>query len=399
MAKDDAAPLLWITIGVLGHKASCNTYRKDVCVSREGQIIRTSAVNVVGNVVLAITKGVVGTVTGSVSISMDAVNSLVDALSSVVAIIGARIASRNADQNHPFGYGRIEYLASNLIAALILGAGVSALTEALRSLAHPTKPEYTVIALVIVSGAAVLKFVLGFYLKSAGKRLKSSSLVGSGTDSLMDGFVSLATLVSGILYMTLGIDIESWLAAGIALLIIKSGTSLLIEAVSKLLGERVNPRVASKVEKVARSVDGVRLANDVILTDFGPDKTGGTIHVTVDGTMTIAEFDSVARAVHDRVLTECGVMLVGVTPYPDISDDEEVRKVRADIGRIVWSHEHVVELRGLYVDPITSIVRFDAIASFDTPNRDELHAELVRDCSKLYPDWSFEVRTLPDIGD
>ena len=368
-------------------------------MNREGQIIRASALNVAGNVILAVTKGVVGTLTGSVSITMDAVNSLVDALSSIVAIVGARISSKAADQSHPFGYGRAEYLTSNFIAALILAAGVSAFIEAVKSILDPSKPEYTVVALVIVAGAAMVKFVLGFYLKREGKRLKSASLTGSGTDSVMDGFVSTATLASGILFMTLGWDVEAWLAAGIALLIIKSGLSLHLDAASKLLGERVHPHVASKVEKVARSIDEVKLANGVVLMDFGPDKTGGTIHVTVDGSMTVAEFDAVARAVHDRVKTECGVSLAGVTPYPYIPDDDNIRKIRADIGRIVWLHDHVVELNGLYVDTITSTIRFDAVASFDTPNTNELHAELVSECSERYPDWDFDIRVLLDVGD
>lgn len=368
-------------------------------MNREAEIVRASILSIVGNFLLAVVKGITGTLTGSIAITLDAVNSLTDAMASVIAIVGTKLAGRPASHEHPFGYGRVEYLTSIVIAALILSAGLSSFTEALRSLRHPTTPQYTVVTLAVVALAAAVKFGLGFFLTRKGKELNSGSLVGSGTDSLMDGGVSTATCVAGILYLEVGLQIESVLAAGIAILIIRSGGHLLFETISKLLGERADPSIVSKVEREARSIEEVRLASGVALQDYGPDLLAGSIHVTVDGQMTVAEFDDIARDVQSHVYETCGVVLLGVTPYPDAPIDESVKEVRATVARIVWGHEHVIELRGLYVDAETHTIRFDAITGFGAGKREALSKELLETCTAACPGWEFKVRVIPHFSD
>lgn len=368
-------------------------------MDREREIVRASGLSIVGNLVLAGAKGIAGYATGSIAITLDAVNSLTDALASIIAVIGTKLANKPADHNHPFGFGRVEYLTSIAIAALILSAGLSSLLEASRSLVRPVIPQYGIVSLVVVALAACVKFGLGVYLLRTGNRLNASSLTASGTDSVMDGFVSTATCIAGIVYLYMGLRIESLLAAMIALLIIKSGVELLFETVSKLLGERVSPNVAARVEREARAIDEVRLASGLVLFDFGPDQLTGSIHVTVDSQMTIAEFDTVARKVQQHVQETCGVTLMGVTPYPDTAHDGVVREVRATVGRIVWGHDHIVELRGLYADTTTHTVRFDAVAEFGVEDTESLRTHIVEACQQACPGWSFEARVLPDVGD
>jgi cation diffusion facilitator family transporter len=368
-------------------------------MNRERQIIRASIVNIVGNVALAAVKGAAGIATGSVAITLDAVNSLTDALGSFIAIVGTKLAGRSADRDHPFGFGRMEYLTSIVIAAVILSAGVSSFIEAVRAIIHPTTPQYSFISLAVVAAAALVKFVLGAYLLRTGNRLSSSSLVGSGTDSFMDGTVSAATFAAGIVYLAFGLQVESLLAAGIALLIIRSGAVLLHSMTSKLMGERVSPDIASEVERETRAVDGVRFANGLVLIDFGPDQLNGIIHVTVDGDMKISEFDALAREVRAHVQESCGVTLAAVMPYPDASDSEDVRRVRATIGRIVWRNERVVELRGIYADPATQSARFDVVAAFDTDDHGLLRSQIEEACRKELPGWDIDARVLIDAAD
>lgn len=368
-------------------------------MDRESQIVRASIINVVGNVLLAVAKSAAGFASGSVAIMLDAVNSLIDALGSVIAIIGTKLAGRSADHDHPFGFGRMEYLTSIAIAALILSAGISSFGEAVRSIIHPTTPSYGFVPLAIVAVASLVKFGLGFFLISRGKQIESGSLVGSGTDSIMDGGVSVATFAAGIIYLTTGLQIESLLAGGIALLIMKSGAQLLLSTTSKILGERLSPKIASEVEREVREIDEVRFASGLVLLDFGPDLVAGTIHVTVDGNMTIAEFDAVAREVRARAKKACGVTLAGITPYPYVGDNELIRELRAAVGRIVWGHEQVVELRGFYADQEARIVRFDAVADFDAGDLEQLRTQIVDACMAEYPDWDYEVHMLYNVGE
>lgn len=367
-------------------------------MDRMTKIIRTNAINVAGNAMLAAAKGIVGIATGSIAITLDAVNSLADGMSSVIAMIGTKISGRPASQSHPFGYGRSEYLTTVLIAALILAAGLSSLREAVSSILDPTEPTYTAVSLVVVATAAAIKFGLGFFLMRRGRELASATLTGSGKDSLMDGVVSVTTFSAAIVYVLTGVSVEAYLAATIAVLIVKNGFDLLRDTCSKLLGERADPLLVEQVENAVRSVDGVRLASGLVLQDYGPNSVYGSVFITVDPTMCVADLDTVCRTVQKHVFDTCHVMLSGVTAFPDVSG-EEASVVRAKVGRIVWGQEHVVELRGLYVDIEHQLVRLDAIVELGFTDFDSVRASILAECGAILPGWQFQLRVIPDITD
>lgn len=367
--------------------------------SREQQVVRTGVLNIAVNVVLAAMKIVLGRITQSIAVTLDGVNSLTDAFSSALTIVGTKLAQRPADREHPFGHGRFEYLTSCIVAALIIAAGSSSLNSSVHAISDGSTSTYTTVALVVIGIASVAKAGLGIYTRHRGSALNSAPLVANGTDSLMDSLVSASTLVAAVLNVVAGIGIESYLAAAISVLIIKSGIDILIDTVSKILGERQDPALANEVEKVARSVDGVRFASGVVLMDFGPGAVGGTLHVTVDEDMTIAEFDEVARAVYQRVAEECGVRLASVGVYPAEDMDDEGRASRAKVSRVLWSHEHIVEVRGLFLDARHKTCRFDAVADFSVRDLAALEEELRDACRQVLPEFSFEPRVRRDVGD
>ena len=142
--------------------------------SRDKTIIRTSIIGIAANVFLAAFKAVVGLTANSIAIVMDAVNNLSDAASSVITIIGTKLAGKEADKKHPFGYGRIEYLSAMVISLLVLYAGITAFVESVKKIIHPDTPEYSASALIIVAVAVVVKIVLGRYVKRVGDRIISS---------------------------------------------------------------------------------------------------------------------------------------------------------------------------------------------------------------------------------
>ena len=149
-------------------------------MDRSSQIIKTSIVGIVANVLLAVFKAVVGILASSVAIVMDAVNNLSDALSSVITIVGTRLSQRPADRQHPFGFGRIEYFSAIIIAVIVLSAGITSLIESVKKIFHPTEPVYTTVTLVVIVVAIVVKLVLGRYVKRKGEQLKSDALIASG---------------------------------------------------------------------------------------------------------------------------------------------------------------------------------------------------------------------------
>ena len=167
---------------------------------REKAIVKTSVVGIVTNIVLVAFKAAVGLVSNSIAIILDAVNNLSDALSSVITIIGAKLGAKKPNKKHPLGYGRIEYLSSMLVAGIVLYAGITSLVESVKKIIHPEKADYSIVSLIIVAVAIVVKLVLGRYVKKQGKKHNSGALVASGSDALFDAILSASVLASAPLH-------------------------------------------------------------------------------------------------------------------------------------------------------------------------------------------------------
>ena len=182
-------------------------------MDRASQIIRTSIIGIIANVLLAAFKAVVGILASSVAIIMDAVNNLSDALSSVITIVGTKLSQRPADTKHPFGFGRIEYFSAIIIAVIVLSAGITSLIESVKKIINPTEPTYTTTTLIVIIVAIVVKLILGSYVKRKGEQLKSDALTASGADALFDAIITVATLISAGVMLLWHVSLDGILGA------------------------------------------------------------------------------------------------------------------------------------------------------------------------------------------
>ena len=169
-------------------------------------IVRTSIIGIITNVLLAVFKAILGVLVNSIALTLDAVNNLSDALSSLVTIIGEKLASKAPDKKHPMGYGRIEYISSMVIAALVLYAGITYLVECVKKIINPSSASYTKLSIFVIGLAVVVKFFLGKYVKEQGKRVNSGALIASGSDALFDSILSLSVFLSAIIFITFGLS-------------------------------------------------------------------------------------------------------------------------------------------------------------------------------------------------
>ena len=171
-------------------------------IERERIIVHTSIVGIVANVLLVGFKAAVGLAANSIAIVLDAVNNLTDALSSVITILGARLAGKKPDKDHPLGHGRYEYLSAMVIVAIVLYAGITSLVESVRKIIEPEVADYSIVTLVIVAAAVIVKIVLGRYVSAKGRQVDSGSLVASGKDALFDAAISASVLAAALIYIT-----------------------------------------------------------------------------------------------------------------------------------------------------------------------------------------------------
>ena len=257
---------------------------KRIADEREQIIVRTSIIGIAANVLLAVFKAVIGFISNSIAIVMDAVNNISDAGSSLITIIGTKLAGREPDKKHPFGYGRIEYMSAMIISFIVLYAGITSLIESVKKIIDPDTPEYSVTSLIIVGVAVLVKIALGRYVKAVGKKVNSASLVNSGEDATLDSVISASTLVAAVIFIIYHISLEAWLGAVISLVIIKAGFEMLKETVSQILGERNDPDLTGSIKKTVAGFPGVQGAYDLVLNNYGPDSWNGSVHIEVPDT-------------------------------------------------------------------------------------------------------------------
>ncbi|MBQ4240571.1 MAG: cation transporter, partial [Oscillospiraceae bacterium] len=238
--------------------------------SREKTIIRTSIIGITANVFLAAFKTVIGILTKSIAIVLDAVNNISDAGSSLITIIGTKLAGREPDKKHPFGYGRIEYLSAMIISMIVLYAGVTSFIESVKQIIDPQTPEYNTVSLIIVAVAVVVKIILGRYVKGVGEKVNSDSLVNSGEDATLDSVISASTLVAAGIFLLSGVSLEAWLGAVISAVIIKSGVEMLRDTISQILGEKNDPELTASIKRTVSSFPQVHGAYDLVLNNYGP---------------------------------------------------------------------------------------------------------------------------------
>ncbi len=368
-------------------------------MSRDKIIIRTSIVGIVANLFLVLFKAAVGFFTHSIAITLDAVNNLSDALSSVITIVGTHLAGKPADRDHPYGHGRGEFISSFVISVIVLYAGASSLIESVKKIIHPDVPDYTSVSLIIVSVAVLVKIVLGLYVKKSGESVNSASLVDSGKDALLDAIISFTTLISAAIFIIFGISTEPYLGAIISLVIIKSGYDMVSEAISTILGERVDSELAREIKQCVCETEEVLGAYDLVLHNYGPDRFMGSIHVEVDDTLTAARIDVITRDISKRVYGRFGVLMVAVGIYSRNTSDAFAMEAQDFCSMTVMEYPEILQIHGFYLNKESHTITFDAVMDFDAKDTDEVLSDLEQKIQNRYPEYSIHIAIDSDISD
>lgn len=366
---------------------------------RDRTIVKTSITGIIANVLLAAFKAVIGLMTNSIAIVLDAVNNISDAASSVITIVGTKLAGKEADKKHPFGYGRIEYMSAMIISVIVLYAGISSFTESVKKIIHPDKPDYTAVSLIIVAVAVVVKIVLGRYVKGVGEKVHSDSLVNSGEDARLDSVISASTLVAAVLYLAVGISIEAWLGAIISVVIIKSGIEMLRDTISQLLGERADHQLALNIKKTVTSFPDVSGAYDLVLNNYGPDAWNGSVHIEVPDTYSADQLDQLIREITIEVYKKYNVILTAIGVYSVNTKDKEAIAIRNNITKIVKSNPYVLQMHGFYLQKEKKSIRFDIVISFDAKDRRQVWKDVIAEVQKAYPDYKLVVAMDTDFSE
>lgn len=365
-------------------------------MQREHEIVKASIFGIAGNLLLVALKLIIGFVSHSIAIILDGVNNATDVLSSVVTIVGTKLAGKRPDKAHPFGYGRVEYLSSVVIAVIILAAGLVSLRESILKIIHPGTPSYSVITITIIVVGILIKIVLGLMFKHYGDKTHSEALIASGVDSNNDAIISGGTLVVAIVQNLWSVNIDGIVGLAISFAVIKAGVDVLRDSLAPIIGTPEDKKLVASIKRYTRQFPEVHGVHDIILDNFGPHKTIGSMRIGVADTMTATQISELTRKMANGLHENFGVLVtVGIytesTSGKDAAMHEELQELCAKEPAILNDH-------AFYVDDDRKTCYFDLVLDVDAKNESAAH-QVVSAMEEKHPEYHFDVQVDTDYSE
>lgn len=361
--------------------------------SRNAQIVKYNLIGIVANIVLSVSKFIIGSLANSGAVVLDAINSFADVIFSALILIFAKLSQREADEKHPFGYGRLEYLCSVIITMLILAIGFRSLYDAIVSIIHPEEaPEYNFLLISIMIISLVSKYFLGNALKQKGRELNSEALEAAGVDNLSDAWVAIAVLVSIVIFKIFHFSIESYLCVGISGLIIKSGIEMLSGSMTKVVGEPADPEFRKKILRAIFLEEGVYNVSSLIIHNYGEGNYIGSVDIEVDEKMTARQIADLTRRLKRKV-AELGMTLTSVGISGTTAHDPKADEIWDKILLATLKHKNIVHAHSFTVDFKKKSIHFTVVQDYGAADKDKDLQQLKEEVEKLLPGMKISITT------
>lgn len=295
---------------------------------------RAGAVGIGANVLLFAGKMVAGILSGSVSITADAMNNLSDASSSIVTLLGFKLAEKPADEDHPFGHARFEYLSALAVAVMILFIGFELAKTSVSKIITPEATQFSGLTAAILLGSIGIKMWLSVYNSRLGKKIQSDALLAASADSRNDVIATSAVLLSTLVEHLTTWKVDAWMGLGVALFILYSGIGMARATISPLLGQAVDPELRNQILDEIQSEPMVLGYHDLMVHDYGPGRRFASVHVEMDR----REDPLICHEIIDNLERECmdshGVQLV-IHYDPVVTDDPELDRMKNRVCQIL----------------------------------------------------------------
>ncbi|WP_130869447.1 cation diffusion facilitator family transporter [Intestinimonas massiliensis (ex Afouda et al. 2020)] len=301
---------------------------------RERYGILSGAVGIFLNLLLSVGKMLAGLLTGSIAVTADAFNNLSDAGSSVVTLVGFKLAGQKADDSHPFGHGRIEYLAGLLVSLLILMVGVELGKSSIEKILRPEPVEFSLLSVVILAVSILVKLWMSRFNRKLGKRIDSAAMEATATDSLSDVVATSAVLAGTLVGGFTGVSIDGWIGVVVAVFILRAGWGAAKDTLDPLLGSAPDPVLVKQIQELVMSHKQVVGMHDLVIHDYGPGRRMCSFHAEVPQSDDIMEahdaIDHIEREIYQKFGVETTVHM-----DPIATEDEEVNRLREQVRGLV----------------------------------------------------------------
>ena len=297
-----------------------------------------SVVGIFCNVLLFSVKLTIGLILSSLAVTADAFNNLSDAASSIISFIGVKMAGKPADAEHPFGHGRIEYIAALIVSFLVIEVGFTFFKSSISKILHPEEISFDLVPFVILILSILVKLWMAFFNNKLGKRIDSKVMLATAADSLGDVITTSATVLSIIICHFTSINVDAIAGLIVSAIVIWSGISIAKDTLEPLIGERVPAELYQKITDIVESYDGIVGTHDLIVHNYGPNRSMATIHAEVPNDINIDVSHEIIDKIERDVKKDLNILLV-IHMDPVEMRDEEVLSLREKTTRIVLARD------------------------------------------------------------
>lgn len=339
---------------------------------REAYGVFSGIVGIICNMILFACKFFAGVITGSVSISADAFNNLSDAGSSIITLIGFKMAGKPADPDHPFGHGRIEYIAGLIVSAVIMVMAIELFKDSVGKIFHPAVMEFRILSVVILAGSILLKLWLAYFNTHLSKKIDSAAMKATATDSLSDCISTSVVLVSLFITSFTGFNIDGFAGAVVAVFVFMAGVEAAKETLYPLLGQPPEKEFVQQIEDLVMEDENIIGIHDLIVHDYGPGRVFASLHAEVPYSMDMLEAHDIIDIAERRVAEQmkCGI---SIHMDPIVNDDEEVNALKNMVIHIVKAIDGKLSIHDFRTTkgPYLTNVIFDIAVPFQYQYSDE----------------------------
>ncbi len=351
----------------------------------------SGGVGIAVNVILCCVKMFIGYLCGSIAIIGDAVHNLADAGASVITIFGYHLSAKPADPEHPFGHGRIEYVAGLIIAAAILIIGVELMRSSVEKILYPEPMAATLEIVIILTASLLLQLMLGLFNRGLGKKIDSPAMLAAATDSLSDCVATFVVILCLVVNLTLGHDFDGMAGIVVALFIIHSGWGAAKDTLQPLLGEAPDPEFVRSITRRVLEEKKIIGVHDVIVHNYGPGRIFVSLHAEVPANMTLLDAHNIIDKLEQSISEEFKVsMTVHVDPM--VEDDPIQNEIRNRLYHILAAIDPLFTFHDFHLTASGCIV-FDVAVPYSCKLEDERVVSMItEDISQSYPQYQLHIK-------
>lgn len=343
--------------------------------------VLASVVGIFCNVFLFAVKWMIGFFLHSIAVMADAFNNLSDAGSSIIGLVGVKMASKPADEDHPFGHGRIEYIAALIVAFLVLQVGFTFFKDSIGKIREPEELKFQLVSIIILILSIGVKLWMGYFNRTLGNKINSKVMLATAADAMGDVITTSATILAILFWKVTGINIDGFVGIGVSLVVMWAGVGIARDTLEPLIGEAVDPEEYERITNFVEGYDEIVGSHDLIVHNYGPGRSMASIHAEVPNDVDIEVSHEIIDRIERDAIKNLGIFLV-IHMDPIETKDTYVLQVREQVEQTLEALDPAVSIHDFrMVDGKEQVnLIFDMVVPFeyDKKKQDELRMTLIK---------------------